>query len=120
MKASEQPAAIRSRTRFVSPEVPQHTEVPVDTNHAELSEDQPDPNVETADGLGVLDDHSQQTDPDEVLTQGGQADAEINPKSRVTAGRHVKHEPGSADAKRRAKHVAATRKQREKANFGKK
>lgn len=84
------------------------------------AEDQPDPNVETADELGASDDQTQQTDPNEVIAQGGQADAEINPKSPVTAGRHVKHEPGSADAKRRAKHVKSVRAQRERDNFGKK
>jgi hypothetical protein len=35
-------------------------------------------------------------------------------------GCHVKHEEGKTSAKRRAEHLAKTRKQREKENFGKK
>ncbi len=73
---------------------------------------QRDPSTETADELGVLSDHSQQADPDEVVSQGAQPEAEINPKSRVTAGRHVKHEPASASKRKR--HIAQARKESEK------
>lgn len=85
----------------------------------EPSEDQQDPNTDTQDELGALEGHSQQPDEDEVVGQGAQPEAAINPRSRVTAGRHVKHEEGKVSAARRAKHVANHRKQHEK-DFAKK
>lgn len=86
----------------------------------EPTEAQPDPNVETQDGLGALDDHTQQVDPDEIVNQGSQPDAEVKTASKATLGRHVKHEAGVKSAERRKAHVKSVRKQREKENFGKK
>jgi hypothetical protein len=77
--------------------------------HGELG---PDPLVETADGAGVLENHSQQvSDP----AQAGAQPERIVTTSTHTLGRHIKSEDGFKVGARRHRHVEQSRKESEKA-----
>lgn len=123
MKASEAPRAIRSATRFASPETPQHEPVEVDTDHASLGEASLPDGEGRIEGVGETNHDAAETQFERTHTPGefehkGENDKRVIKKTRV-AERHVQSKPGLEVAKERHQHVASVRVQREKENFGK-
>jgi hypothetical protein len=94
---------------FVSPETPQHKEVPVDKDHVMMTEAPAVPREDSKDQHV----RSHETG---VVEMGAVPNRTI--MKTPVAERHITSAPGMDDAMARKEHIKSTRIQREKENFG--